>query len=263
MSNLIAIDCGRKYVKAIAEGAIRPILIPAVVGEYRERRLNNDHGDDIEISYKGDRYFIGKLAEIESDFPRAMMTESKVHEDTRLLILSAICRAGLDGKVKLVTGVPIAQADERDELKELLSGRHDVTFNGNDHSFYIEKVDVAFEGGAAFWSSPRPGKWRIIDAGSKTVNIVTIDEKRYIDRESDTLPFGCDTQNLYDVKALANRIVAEVSKKWKVDDNVLLVGGKANELLPFISRYLRNTEVISDPLYANVRGYYRMGMSLL
>jgi plasmid segregation protein ParM len=238
---------------------------PSYIGEWRERKLKSSIRDDIELEYQGEKYFVGDLARDESEFVRSMMTDSKAHEDTLLLVLTALHKAGAEGSVKVMTGLPVDQHTEyeKSKLKSLLIGPHLVKVNGVEKEINIERVEVAIEGGAAFWSNPVPGKVRIIDAGSKTVNYLTMQNKRYIDRESGTLPFGFDTNKTNDIKQISNRIAGEVSKKWKSEDSVLLVGGKARELQIHLSQYFKNMDVAPNHLYANAKGFYKIGTALL
>jgi plasmid segregation protein ParM len=259
---IVGIDCGRSSVKAVTDGKV--ISFPSRIGEWRERRLVTSHGNDIELEYGGERYFAGDLAERESDFVRSMMTDSKANEDTLLLTLIALGRAGVNGNVTVVTGVPVAQhtPSEKRRIKELLAGEHRFTLNNTVCNVNIERVEVAVEGGAAFWTEPRGGTVRILDAGAKTINYVTMRDKSYVDRDSGTLPFGCDTNKSNDVRQLTARIAGEVSRKWNEKDTVLLVGGKANEIFTHITRYFPNTHVMDNAKFANARGYYRLGASL-
>lgn len=260
---IIGLDCGRSRVKAVTANKI--LSFPAILGEWRERRLINSHGDDMEVEFRGERYFAGTLAENESEFYRSMMTDTKAHNDFLILSLLGMVRANVGASVNVVTGVPVGQhiEEEKEAIKSLLKGYHRIAVNGKQHAIHVKNVEVAVEGGAAFWSQPTDGLVHVIDSGSKTVNYVTMKNRRYIDRDSGTLPFGCDTNKSNDVGQLANRIVGEVSKKWSKDETIYLTGGKADELLPYIARYFPNTFVINNPLYANARGYYTIGKALI
>jgi plasmid segregation protein ParM len=260
---IFGIDCGRSSVKVVS--ASKVFYFPSCIGEWRERRLISDHGESIELEYAGEKYFVGNLAKYESEFARSMMTDSKAHEDTLLLILTALHKAGAVGNVKVITGVPVDQhtEEEKRRLKSLITGSHRVKVNNQERDINIERVEVAIEGGSAFWSHPLPGTVRIIDAGSKTVNYVTMQDKRYVDRESGTLQFGFDTNKTNDIKQISNRIAGEVSKKWRSSDKVLLVGGKAGELQQYMNQYFKDMEVVPNHLYANAKGFYKIGTALL
>lgn len=77
----------------------------------------------------------------------------------------------------------------------MLLGSHDLSLNGVKKTIIINRVEVAAEGGAAFWSNPQTGLVRIIDAGSATINCASLVDGKYIDKDSFTINFGCNTTN--------------------------------------------------------------------
>ncbi|MGU3469877.1 ParM/StbA family protein [Paenibacillus sp. D51F] len=222
----LGLDVGRNGVKAF--NGNQTLFIPSVVGEWRERRLVSSREDDIEVMFRGERYFIGSLALNESEFHRHMMTDNKAHADTLLLALTAIHRAGMPN-VHVTTGLPVEFHDPaaKAAMSDLLTGKWDIEVNGEARTIRILNVKVAVEGGGAFWSAPVDGLVRIIDAGSKTVNFVTMRDRRYVDRDSGTLPFGFNTTNADNPQQMAARIAGELSKKWEAGDNVFICGGRA------------------------------------
>lgn len=261
---IVGVDAGRFKVKVWYSNSHFDFY--SNLGEYREFEFQDERGkDDIIGEYRGRKFTGGTLARDESEFVRSMMTDSKAHEDTLLLVLTALHKAGAEGSIKVMTGLPVDQHtdDEKSKLKSLLMGSHVVKVNGVKREIRIEQVEVAIEGGAAFWSNPLPGKVRIIDAGSKTINYLTMQDKRYIDRESGTLPFGFDTNKSNDIKQISNRMAGEVSKKWRSDDRVLLVGGKAEDLKDYMSEHFTGMEIVANPLYANAKGFFKIGRALL
>ncbi|MFS1514852.1 ParM/StbA family protein [Chengkuizengella sp. SCS-71B] len=263
MSAVIGLDIGRSYVKSYTGTKI--FHFPGIIGEWRERKLITDYGENaIECRFNNERFFIGTLAQNESDFCRNMMTENKSHDDARLLALISIHKAALSENITVVTGLPVAQHNEsnKKELRDLLTGYWEIEVNGIQRNFHISKVKVAVEGGAAFWSSPKDGLIRVIDGGSKTINYVTMVNRRYVDRESGSLPFGFGTNKSDNHKELANRIAGEVSKKWGDYDEIWVVGGCARELAGLLQPYFPNSKSLQNPLYANAIGYYRIGKSV-
>lgn len=254
----VGLDVGRNGVKVFTGD--RTIHFPSVVGEWRDRKLVSRRDDDIEAVFAGERHFIGNLALNESEFWRYMMTDSKAHEDTRLLTLVAIHRAGLENVI-VVTGLPVEHhsPEMKAKMRELLVGKWDIEVNGNKRSIRIVDVKVAVEGGAAFWSAPEDGLIRIIDAGSKTVNYVTMRNKRYVDRDSGTLPFGFNTNKTDNPRQMAARIAGELGKKWSADDSVWICGGRASELAELLRPYFPKSKAMVNPLFANAIGFYRVG----
>ncbi|MDP5275790.1 ParM/StbA family protein [Chengkuizengella axinellae] len=263
MSAIIGLDLGRSYVKAYTGSKI--FHFPSIIGEWRDRRLLTDYGENaIECYFNDEKFFVGTLAQNESEFYRSMMTDNKSHTDARLLALISIHRAALSDNILVVTGLPVAQHNDtnKKKLQELLVGYWEIEVNGIERNFHISDVKVAVEGGAAFWSSPKDGLIRVVDGGSKTINYVTMINRRYVDRESGSLPFGFGTNKSGNNKELANRIAGEVSKKWGDLDEVWVVGGKARELTALLQPYFPNAKPMQNPLYANAIGYYRIGKTV-
>ena len=260
---IVGLDIGRSSVKVYT--AEKMDQFPSYIGEWRKRKLATEQKDDIEVEFQGEKYFAGALAQNESEFARSMMTEEKAHADTLLLALIALHRVTTEANI--ITGLPVYMHDQerKNALKQLLrgNGRWDITVNGVKKTISIPRIEVAVEGGAAFWSSPRDGLVRVIDAGSRTVNYVTLKDKRYVDRDSGTLPFGFGTTISGDLRQMAARIAGELGRKWRETDAVMVCGGRAEELAQELKLYFTGAECFTNPLFANAIGYYRIGRKLL
>ncbi|WNF36385.1 ParM/StbA family protein [Bacillaceae bacterium IKA-2] len=256
---IVGLDIGRSSVKLF--DGINVLNFPSIVGEWRDRNLKSSFSkNDLEVEFQGEQYFVGALAENESEFSRSMMTDNKCHDDTLILALTALHQANISA-CRVVTGLPIKSHDavNKARLKSLLQGRHEIAVNGECKDIIIKSVDVAAEGGAAFWSDPRPGKVRLIDGGSKTINFVTMKDKKYVDRDSGTLDFGFETNKSVNDKQLIARIAGELGKKWSSNDTILTSGGKADVLADHLQVYFSNVSPIRDALYANAIGYHNIG----
>lgn len=275
MSNVIGLDIGRSGVKAYA--GTKQLTFPSIVGEANERKLVTDYGDQgYEVSFEGTRRFIGTLAQMESSRWRYMMVDEKATRDALTLALTALHQAGFQDYI-VVTGLPVEQhVDEnkrkfRDLLLGNRSGVWDVTVNGVRRVFRIEDVKIAVEGGAAFWSDPRDGLVRLIDAGSKTVNYITMQDRRYIYLKSGSLPFGFQTERRtrdgrksVDIVEFADQVAGELGAvDWRSDDTVLVAGGRAKELSEALRTYFPKAEPLPNALFANAIGYYRAGKAVL
>lgn len=257
--SIVGLDIGRRYGKVFTGRDL--FYLSSFVGEWRERNLSNRHSDnDLEVEFQGEKYFVGDLAERESDFCRSMMTEQKDHEDTLILALTALHQAKVDC-ARVVTGLPIKNHndDNKKRLKKLLQGRWDITVNGEEKTIIIQSVDVAAEGGAAFWSKPTNGLVRIIDGGSKTINYVTLKDRRYVDRESGTLDFGFETNKSINDKQLIARIAGELGRKWSSDDIIWTAGGKAKTIAKYITPYFKYATPMDNAIFANAMGFYNIG----
>lgn len=263
MENIISLDIGRKNTKAFNGNQL--MIMPSCVGEGRERNLENpSKKDEIELEFQGEHYFVGDLALDESFYYRFMMTDDKVHNDTLILALSMLHKMNVT-QARVITGLPISlhRKENKKELKELLRGCHNVVVNGVPKTIVIQSVDVVAEGGGAFWSDVKEGKIRIVDGGSKTINCCSINDKRYIDRESDTLEFGFETNKETNHKELVSRISGELGRlKWKKHDRIFTVGGEAETIATYIKPYFSNVTPMRHPIYANVIGFYEIGRLL-
>lgn len=272
---ILGIDAGNHEVKVM--GPFGPMKFLSDIGEYRNRRLEQTFGeDDMVCEYMGRKFFAGSLAKYESEFTSSMMGDNKAHEDTLLRVLLALHRYSDSREYQIVVGQTISQhtKSEKGKIKEMIIGRHTVVVNGVSKTFTIKNVEVAAEGLAAYASHPMPGLVRIIDVGSGTVNFATILDGKYIDKDSFTLVFGANTTMSKDVSFMARRIAAEAIKKWERGDNVYLVGGYSEIILPYISQYFTNMKILKPkinldgtisyihPVFGNSVGNYELARRL-
>lgn len=261
--SIVSVDCGRYAVKSYGN---KKIIFPSIVGEWRERKISS--GGEYEVTINNQRYFIGELAKEESRYARDMTTRSKIHEETKILTLTSIALQADSGRVQLVTALPVEQhtPKNKENLKKLISGNHTIEINGIRKNIIIAETDiiVSIEGAGAYIYAPLSAKCRIIDAGSRTINTLTIDEKgKYRDLESGTLDYGCMDLLLDDrAEQFSRKIITDLSKVWKKysDETVLMTGGGAGVLGKYLSKQF-NTMMISDPIYANTLGFYKLGVS--
>lgn len=265
----VGIDAGNALVKVAGPQGV--ISFDASLGEWRQRNLTSSHGvDDMEVEYAGKKFFAGSLARVESEFGGALMGNTKAHGDGKLRALLALVRYNGDTEYEIVVGQPIAKhtADEKQRIKNMLAGCHEILVNGIKHRFTISRIEVAPEGAAAIWSDSRMGEFRILDIGSGTVNCATVFRSsnlgRFVDRDSFTLPFGLNTTKSTDRAAMADGIARECLKKWKRNDDVLLVGGGAEDVCNHLRVHFPRAEVLrpslyggqEHPIFANAIGYY-------
>lgn len=240
---------------------------PAEIGPGRPLRLANDLlNTDIHLKTPDiGEWFIGTLAQ-ESWGRRRMMTASKVHLDTKLLTLAAVARAVKahnDPDVELTIGVPVEfnTPQIRDEMQRLLIGNYDVGLNGEPIHFQIHAVRMIAEGPSAY-AALCPGEMgikRIIDVGSRTINFGSIQNGRYLDVESGTLDYGCDTEDS-DPQALAGRIAGDLSRIWKnFSSDTYVIGGGAIKHTQYLASYFPQLLNVANPQWVNARAFYAIG----
>ncbi len=275
--NVVGLDLGRRGIKVYT--GLNFLSFPAVVGEWRKLKVASpsDYGEGAyEGVFREDRFFAGVLAEQESEFARQMLIDDKAHPDSLLLALIALHQTGMS-EFDVVTGLPVVIHDEvnKQNLINLLQGTHEIEVNGVRKTLSIKRVRVAVEGGAAFWSKPKEGLVRIIDGGSKTINYITMNNQRYVDKDSGTLPFGFDTNKSVNHRQMVTRIAGELGKKWGSQDRVYTVGGEAEVIAKYLRPYFPNTKVLHEEphieegnkfidlnKFANALGYYNIGSNV-
>jgi plasmid segregation protein ParM len=272
--NFVGVDTGRKATKVSGE---RVITFPSAVGTARPLRLEN--GQDYDVVVDGEHLFIGYLAE-ESFDRREMASESKLHPETRALFLTALALVANGEATSITTGVPVTQ--HKPETKQLfgamVKGKHNVRVNGREKAFSVDTIQVVPEGAGAWWNAVlndhgricdqglvKQPVTRILDLGSRTVNYVTLQEGRYLDRASGTLNYGCLELDLdgNDPEQLARRILGDITKRWpdmKRTDLLFLTGGGALIMRDTFAREFATCVVADDPVTANARGYRKLGM---
>lgn len=277
-TQIIGIDVGRDKVKIVTDS--NRLNFSSRVGEWRRMKLNS--GGDYELQINQDKYFIGELAE-ESYFSRQMATESKITEETKVLFLGAIAIvADPRRKISINTGIPVKQHTKKikAELTQLLTGTYKIGINkGEVNTFVIDDIGIIPESAGAYWdivlNSEGNGQSltdkivRAIDIGSRTVNYCTIKSKKYLDRDSGTLPYGAlEVANAHGgdelLESFARRIIADLSQRWlnySNNDFVLLSGGGSLLLEKWFKPHFNNCKIAANPVMANASGFYKMGVA--
>ena len=266
MLTVISIDTGRSHTKVIAPNVT--LKFPSIISEWYERPLSK--GGDYELEYQG-KHFIGELAR-EGYFRSINAESSKIHLDMKLLFITALAIVNPTGDTVIVTGVPVNQhlEDIKKEMRQYLRGSHEGKLNGKEFRFTVKALEICPEGAAAYWDyvlddrgnivKDTSGTYRIIDIGSRTINVATIINQMYLNRESFTLDYGCydyEHAKVKDTKLFYRRITNDIMKRWsdyRESDKVLFSGG--GSLL--LKEYIRDN-VIDDPVFANARGFRKLG----
>jgi plasmid segregation protein ParM len=241
------------------------------LGEYREFNLDKELGpNELIFEFNGKKGFAGTLAENESLFIREMAGDTKAHEDALIRILIGLHQFTNEVEFQLIVGQPIKKHKaEKAKIMEMLKGKRTITVNGVTKTFKIQDVFVAPEGAGAFFSyNGQEETVRIIDCGGGTVNMATIRNGTFIDRDSWTLNYGANSQEHYETEKLVEAIIASSSKRWSKNDCVRICGGISEMICPLLSHYFSNIQVIrplvggkfQHPVFANAVGFYRLGV---
>ncbi|WP_252503301.1 ParM/StbA family protein [Sporosarcina sp. Marseille-Q4943] len=249
--------------------------------DWFERNIEEDFGeDDMEFAYNGRKGFAGTLASYEDQFGGgAMYGDSKAHDDTLIRTLLAAYRYTKKycpdrGRFNLVVGQPIVshKPKEKQKIIDLLQGSHFITINREDFHFYFDQVSVAAEGSGAFWASPKRGQIRIIDIGSGTVNMATLNHAKHINNASATFNYGVETAGgKENIDNIARAVIRSATQlKWRQSDTVFVCGGVASDILPLLAEHFTNIQPIIPqlnsysgtqihlPTFANAVGFYEL-----
>jgi plasmid segregation protein ParM len=273
--NFVGIDSGRNATKVAAE---RIFSFPSRIGTARQLQLES--GLDYEVEINGDKYFVGWLAEEALD-RRGVVGESKFLKEMKICFLTALALANCPGKRNYITtGLPVSQHTPQDKLLliSLLKGQYRVRIGGKETELNISNINAVPEGAGAWWDAilndygrvAEPALLqqpvvRIIDLGSRTINYLTLNEGRFVDRLSGTLNYGCLELDhpANDPEKFAQRIKADLMQKWlevRPSELTFLTGGGALVMEETLARLLPNTTIATDPVTANARGYKKLGI---
>lgn len=263
---ITAIDAGNYNTKFFDGKTLRKF--PSVVGmDTRERNLDQVHGDyDFEWSYEKKSGYAGTLAQYESLCGESRRGDTKAHFDAKLRTLIALHQFTDATEHEIVVGQPIKKHTkvEKERIKQMFIGKHDLTVNGKRKILVIKNCEVAAEGASSGLLLPNVTKTRVIDIGSGTVNYATIENKRFIDKESFTLGKGLETFENIDLIAFARQIaVYAINKDWSESDVVCVCGGGAEKLCEALKDYFPNVQILlPDAEYSNVRAFYMIARKL-
>ncbi|WP_438310742.1 ParM/StbA family protein [Sporosarcina sp. FA9] len=274
---LLGVDAGNFMAKTAGPYGVDSYRT-AICDWFQRDFVESFGSDDMEFEVDGKKGYAGSIAEHEDVFGgTGMYGDTKAHADTKIRVLLALYRyinrycPGLD-TVSIVTGQPITSHNETEKRKliDMLQGGHEFSVNNKKQYVYIEEIGIAAEGSGAFWSNPQMGKVRIIDVGSGTVNVATIIDKKIINNASETFNFGMETVNR-GLDSVATGIIRATTKlRWERNDIVLVCGGVAKDILPYIQTHYPNAQIIQPllhkingieivgPVFANAIGNYEL-----
>jgi plasmid segregation protein ParM len=258
----VGIDSGKSALKCASANGL--YSHPSRLFNYRDFKVENSQlgSKDYIVSFKGKKYFAGTLGVKEGEFGVFHSGLTKINEATLINILVTLSRYN-EKNFKLVVGCPISirTAEEKESLSNMIRGIHQIEVNGKLHTINILECKVAPEGAGAFWSQPRDGIVNGLDFGSTTVNYFTVDNKEYRDRKSGTFNWGFENVANMDYEAMAASISSNLENKWNKREPVMLCGGGAKIMEPFIKKHFSNCYLAENPVHANSIGFHRIGVA--
>jgi plasmid segregation protein ParM len=268
---IFGIDAGNVNVKIVNKnGAFRFV---SDIGEWRDRRLSESFGaDDMEFEYNGRKGFAGTLARYESEFGGTLKGDTKANEDVKLRVLLALHRYSDDVDNAIVVGQPIKKHvdAEKEKIKKMLLGEHELTVNGVTKKIKINRVEVAAECASVGMIDPPVGEFHLVDLGGGTLNWATCiydgERVRKVDVKSDTEVFGIASARQADMHAMARILIANTQSKWKQENVVRSIGGVAGPFAELLREYYPQAAAFFptingnqvDPTFASAVAFYEI-----
>lgn len=209
MEKNIGVDLGYGFVK-ITDGK-KDKLFPSVVGQARTLRYVTDEGpeqnmiNNLHIAVDDREYFVGDLANRQSDVVLFSLNETRMDESISKVLLTtslALLAEGHNTNFNIVTGLPVGFFTEtKQTVTQLFKGRHNVSLKRNrnsdqDFAVMVDEVKVLPEpfgslfdlildyNGNVVDENLAASKVGIIDIGFRTTDYIVVDNLENIDRLS-------------------------------------------------------------------------------
>jgi hypothetical protein len=220
MPTIVGIDPGNSTTIGYYEqgkGQSTSVVIPSEIAagsllafEQTHQRSPKTQSEEHVMEHDGASVYVGKLATQQSAWSSAALGDNTRYWNghAKRLILAALAALGITGDdpIHLATGMPFVLWKDKEHQKRMitsLKGTHQITYNGNERSFRIDRVLVLPEAGAALAALPSrngtsPESERaILDIGGRTID-------GYYARAGQPVIARCfsDVIGLQDIKAL-------------------------------------------------------------
>lgn len=214
---IIGADIGRGYAKGYSffNDVYKECCFKSIVGIGRNIDFK-EYKDPIYIEVHGDDYFVGELAEKESDTPTQNSRDSKTSITAQKLLFAIINKLATSDSVKIMLGVPnkLFKKSELEEVVETYKGKQIKIKNNIDGSYKIVTIiDISIfrEADAALLhqvkdnkDNPRPVG--MVTIGFRTTEFSYFDKGlKFNDKKSKTIdPLGNRTALEYVRRVLIN-----------------------------------------------------------
>ena len=280
--------------------------IGEVVGKFQTKITENEEvikgvdKNSYNIVYNGKLYKVGDTAD------RNSLEVSKDSDIHRICILASICKAlpEYEQDVKLVTGTPanLFFTDERDKIKEKLTGKFELIFDGKRRTINIQKVLVVPETMGYIYSNFKEFKNQIVavlDIGglntngciyknglplretvftlNNGINILITKVKNELnkggynfqDYEILHLMAGCGGYEEEVITGVIDKYLEDIIQSmrangWNYDKSTIhFTGGGSMLLSNYIKNKIKYPVISEDCTYDNAKGFYKVGESLL
>lgn len=222
---VIGLDIGRGYTKGYSEvnGISKQCLFKSIIGEGRNIDFSEQEAP-IMIEFEGEDWFVGLLAEKESQTIVRNSKDSKISRAVRVLMAAALSELAVEENVKIMLGVPY-KSYRKLVLNEVIEQYKGKTIqvkdkiNGGFKRINIVDISIFREGDAAlYWqlrNNPNNNKpVALANIGFRTTELSYFDKGLiFNDKKSDTIEFGNRSimNNVKD-KLLEQNIIKDVNE---------------------------------------------------
>lgn len=227
----IGLDIGRGYVKAYSEinGIEKKCLFKSVIGEGRDIDLNGQD-NPIYIECNNKKWFVGLLAEKESQIPIRNSKDSKITNTVQTLVAAALSEIAVEDNVKIMLGVPY-KSFRKSVLEEVIETYKNKIIKVRDKikggvkEITIVNIGIGRESDAALYWQVRDiennnNPVGLVSVGFRSTEFTYFDkELAFNDKKSDTLEFGNRSvmSNIKDILAEKN-IIKDLNEIDSSDD---------------------------------------------
>ena len=293
---IIGLDIGRGYVKGYTEinEEKKECLFKSVIGEGRNIEFSL-YKDPIMIQFENEDWFIGLLAEKESQTVIRNSKDSKTTHTVKVLMAAALNELAIEDNVKIMLGVPyksFRRSVLNDVIEEYKGSVIEVKdkINGGTKKVKIVDINIYREGDAALYWELRDKEINkavgLVSVGFRTTELSFFEKDLvFNDKKSDTIEFGnrsvmnnvkdkllengiikdineIDTSNDYDeMKEKAYSIATEnveqqIEDKWiNLDEMDIYIAGGTSLNMDFDKRFKR----VKDAQSATAKGLWLVG----
>ena len=230
-TQIIGLDIGRGYVKGYTEikGLVKECLFKSIIGEGRNLDFSS-YESPMMINYNDEEWFIGLLAEKESQTPIRNSKDSKVSNTVEVLMASALNELAVEDEVKIMLGVPY-KSFRKSVLNEVIENYKDKEFKIKDRikggckTIKIVDISIFREGDSALYWKIRKNSTNdkpigLVSVGFRTTELSYFEKGlKFSDKKSDTLEFGNRSvmSNVKD-KLLNQEIIKDINEIDTSDD---------------------------------------------
>lgn len=296
MEQIIGLDIGRGYVKGFTEvnGMKKECLFKSVIGEGRNLEFSL-YDKPIMIEFENEEWFVGLLAEKESQTVIRNSKDSKITNTARVLMAAALNELAVEENVKVMLGVPY-KSFRKSVLNEVIDIYKGKTIEVKDKikggfkKVKILDINIYREGDAALYWELRDKEINkpvgLASVGFRTTELAYFEKDLlFNDKKSDTIEFGnrsvmnnvkdklldegiikdineIDTSDEYDdMKKRAYIIASEnieqqIEDKWvNLDEMDIYIAGGTALNMSFDKKF----KLVSDTQSATAKGLWLIG----